>query len=243
MLSQRTLTGWLRVTCLLLIFCRLSTSEKVLGVETDEFDFDGLPGAQHEFKIEIGAGREECFYQPIVKGGKLHVSFEVIYGGDISVYLRDATAPQHVPNVDAHVNVRDGVMLMSAEQAGAYAICLDNTASRMASKLVYVYLVTYVEEEWSKYRQEIEDLQLTVTNFSETIKNVQQSITDSLVHQASSRMNVIRDWYLITGNNTYVQRMSIAMCLVIVISSCVQVYFVRRLFRYTNVTSTKKPRA
>lgn len=36
----------------------------------------------------------------------------------------------------------------------------------MASKLVYVYLVTYVEEEWTKYRQEIEDVQLTVTNFT-----------------------------------------------------------------------------
>ncbi|XP_052226657.1 transmembrane emp24 domain-containing protein 6-like isoform X1 [Dreissena polymorpha] len=247
MLSQRTLTGWLRVTCLLLIFCRLSTSEKVLGVETDEFDFDGLPGAQHEFKIEIGAGREECFYQPIVKGGKLHVSFEVLRGGD-------GTSALFLLNQDPVTGIftilqkteqvaRGGFQYGPFEETRAYAICLDNTASRMASKLVYVYLVTYVEEEWSKYRQEIEDLQLTVTNFSETIKNVQQSITDSLVHQASSRMNVIRDWYLITGNNTYVQRMSIAMCLVIVISSCVQVYFVRRLFRYTNVTSTKKPRA
>lgn len=53
--------------------------EVVLGRETDEFDFDGLPGAQHEFKMSVGAGREECFFQKIVEGGKLHVSFEVIY--------------------------------------------------------------------------------------------------------------------------------------------------------------------
>ena len=52
-------------------------AEVVLGTETDEFDFDGLPGAQHEFKIEVGAGKEECFYQKIVAGGKLHISFEV----------------------------------------------------------------------------------------------------------------------------------------------------------------------
>jgi hypothetical protein len=38
--------------------------------------------------------------------------------------------------------------------------------SRMASKLVYVFLVTYVEEEWSKYRQEIEEVELTVSNFT-----------------------------------------------------------------------------
>lgn len=49
---------------------------------------------------------------------------------------------------------------------GPYAICLDNTMSRMASKLVYVFLVTYVEEEWSQYRKEIEDVELTVSNFT-----------------------------------------------------------------------------
>jgi len=38
--------------------------------------------------------------------------------------------------------------------------------SMMASKLVYVYLVTYVEEEWTKYREEIEELHITVGNFS-----------------------------------------------------------------------------
>lgn len=53
------------------------SGERVLGEETDEFDFDGLPGAQHEFKIEIKPGHIECFYQKIVQGGKIHVSFEV----------------------------------------------------------------------------------------------------------------------------------------------------------------------
>ena len=65
------------VVDLLLLLPEMTSAEKILGVETDEFDFDGLPGAQHEFKIEIPAGKEECFYQKIVAGGKLHVSFEV----------------------------------------------------------------------------------------------------------------------------------------------------------------------
>ena len=51
--------------------------EKILGHETEEFDFDGLPGAQHEFKVEVGAGKEECFFQKVVAGGKMHISFEV----------------------------------------------------------------------------------------------------------------------------------------------------------------------
>ena len=56
-------------------------AEKVLGEEfNEEFDFDGLPGAQHEFKVEVRAGTEECFYQHAKVGAKFHVSFEVSSG-------------------------------------------------------------------------------------------------------------------------------------------------------------------
>lgn len=68
---------WLLINVLFSFLWSEGLAERVLGTETDEFDFDGLPGAQHEFKIEVGAGKEECFYQKIVAGGKLHISFEV----------------------------------------------------------------------------------------------------------------------------------------------------------------------
>ncbi|XP_060552557.1 transmembrane emp24 domain-containing protein 6-like isoform X4 [Ruditapes philippinarum] len=217
-------------------------AEVVLGTETDEFDFDGLPGAQHEFKIEVGAGKEECFYQKIVAGGKLHISFEVIYGGDtrINAYLRNPVNPGYIDSVE-YQGV--GTLMHHAQFTGPYAICLDNTMSRMASKLVYVFLVTYVEEEWSKYRQEIEEVELTVSNFTVSIQNVHESVKDALVHQAQSRMHVIKDWYLITGNNSYIQTWSICQCVVVIMCSGIQVFFVRRLFRGTNVTPTAKPRA
>ncbi|XP_045163995.2 transmembrane emp24 domain-containing protein 6-like isoform X4 [Mercenaria mercenaria] len=233
---------WLFLNVLFSIAWPEGWAEKVLGTETEEFDFDGLPGAQHEFKIEVGAGREECFYQKIVAGGKLHISFEVIYGGDmrLNIYLRN---PVNRGVIDAVENKPDGVLMHHAQITGPYAICLDNSMSRMASKLVYVFLVTYVEEEWSRYRQEIEDVELTVSNFSASIQTVQESVKETLVHQAQSRMHIIKDWYLITGNNTYIQRWSICQCIVVMMCSGIQVYFVRRLFRGTNVTPTSKPRA
>jgi len=43
----------------------------------DILDVYGLPGFQHEFRIEIKAGASECFYQKLRKEMKLHVSFEV----------------------------------------------------------------------------------------------------------------------------------------------------------------------
>ena len=71
--------------CLLLVtiftvFLPLTWQEEVMFGETnDDFDFDGLPGVQHEFKIEVPPGREECFYQNIKLGAQLHVSFQVSY--------------------------------------------------------------------------------------------------------------------------------------------------------------------
>ena len=53
------------------------SAERILGVENDDFDFDGLPGVQHEFKVEIPGGVEDCFFQRAATGAKLYVSFEV----------------------------------------------------------------------------------------------------------------------------------------------------------------------
>jgi len=68
---------WMCIVVIVSVGLPGGRAEIVLGREDDEFDFDGLPGAQHEFKVEVGAGTEECYYQMIKQGGKLHVSFEV----------------------------------------------------------------------------------------------------------------------------------------------------------------------
>ena len=41
--------------------------------------------------------------------------------------------------------------------------------SRLHSKLVYVYIVTYVQDEWENYVKEIEDLHITMGNFTVSI--------------------------------------------------------------------------
>jgi len=43
----------------------------------ERIDAYGLPGAQYEIKVEVGAAGMECFYQRLKKGAELHVSFEV----------------------------------------------------------------------------------------------------------------------------------------------------------------------
>lgn len=64
--------------CLSMLQIFYVSSERILGQErTDDFDFDGIPGANHEFKIEVAAGTEECFYQKVPKGGNIHINYEV----------------------------------------------------------------------------------------------------------------------------------------------------------------------
>lgn len=49
-----------------------------VGEEGEEdFSFDGLPGAQHEFKLEVPGNQEECFVQKVAQNAELHASFEV----------------------------------------------------------------------------------------------------------------------------------------------------------------------
>ena len=45
--------------------------------EDFDFDFDGLPGVNHEFKVEVAAGARECFYQSMKVDAFLQVAFHV----------------------------------------------------------------------------------------------------------------------------------------------------------------------
>ena len=45
--------------------------------EEFDFDFDGLPGVNHEFKVEVRAGSRQCFYQSMKEDAYLQVAFHV----------------------------------------------------------------------------------------------------------------------------------------------------------------------
>jgi hypothetical protein len=66
----------LAAICFVLRF-RVLSGERVLGQDNEDFDFDGLPGVLHEFKVDIPGGKEDCFFQKAVQGAKFYVSFEV----------------------------------------------------------------------------------------------------------------------------------------------------------------------
>ncbi|XP_063409920.1 transmembrane emp24 domain-containing protein 6-like [Mytilus trossulus] len=229
----------------LLTFFNVLKSEQILDKQNEDFDFDGLPGVSYEFKVEVNAGDEQCFYQKIAQGARLYVSFEALRGGDrlIDVILRDP----NMEILDSQIDQTEGSLEHETTVEGIYTICIDNTASMSryfyGSKRIYFYMGTYITAEWDKYIEEIEGLHLTVTNFTTSISAVQKSIEQAGEHQLQSRMTVVKDWYLITGINNYISWWSGLHIFITVFTSGFQVYFVRRLFRVPNVTPSLKPRA
>lgn len=66
--------------------------------------------------------------------------------------------------------------------------------------------------------------------FQTTVKMVESNINYMLQHQYHLRSQESRDYNLLIDNKTYVNRWSIMQMLLIMGTSTLQVYFVRKLF-------------
>uniref|UniRef100_A0AAG5D8K4 GOLD domain-containing protein n=1 Tax=Anopheles atroparvus TaxID=41427 RepID=A0AAG5D8K4_ANOAO len=93
---------------------------------------------------------------------------------------------------------------------------------------MYITVIRY--EEWEKFTKEIEDLNVNMDNFTNTISTVERNLNAMFQYQAHSRNNEARDYAIIMDNNAYVWKWSVLQILVIVFTTSVQVFFVRKLF-------------
>jgi hypothetical protein len=109
-------------------------------------------------------------------------------------------------------------------------VCIDNQFSRFAGKLVNLYITVVKYDDWEKFTKEIEDLNLNMQNFTQVIQTVEANMNVMFQFQANSRAREARDFALIKDNNSYVGTWSIVQIFVIVVTTTVQVYFVRKLF-------------
>ncbi|XP_062588057.1 transmembrane emp24 domain-containing protein 5-like [Saccostrea cucullata] len=232
------------ITSILLLFVTSLMNEGtrfVCGIDEGDFDYDALPGTTHEFKIEVKAGEEDCFAQMVALGAVFHVQYEVLRGGDRTI--RMIAIDPSLKTIQIEDPKSEGFISYKATMEGYHHVCMDNTHSRFSGKIVYIYIVTYIMEEWAKYMEEIQSISLTAQNFSRTLTDVQTSIDIVRFHQSESRMHVVRDWYLAIGNNKHIMYWSIFQISVIIMTSVFQIFCLRRLFRTTAVTPSQKPRA
>ena len=62
------------------------------------------------------------------------------------------------------------------------------------------------------------------------MNNVVGAVKDMLLQLSWSRQNYVADYYVVKNNNDSVQLWSLLLCAMIVVTSTLQIAFVRRLF-------------
>lgn len=132
--------------------------------------------------------------------------------------------------------------LAAVQQGGYYQLCIDNSVSHFAAKLVSMYVAAFKRDEWEKYIEELGTADVQVNNFTSALQHVDNNIGTMLRYLDGSRRQLSHDWYLVEGNNKYVLYWSLAQCIVIIISGIVQVVFYRKMFDNSKVYGSK-PRA
>ena len=217
---------------------------------------DGAPGVAMEYKVHVDAGKEDCYYQYVHEGATLYVSQQVLKGGTSLKHIFYSSAVELRSCVCTYVifvaggdnaigfAVRrpDGKIVHpyawkstteyeEQHAAGGYwSFCLDNQFSKFAAKLVNLYMTTFKYDEWEKFSEELQALDVTVQTFTDSLMNVDKRIQTMRQFQQLSRGLESRDFNVLESNMSYVSTWSVVQCLVILACGFVQVHFVKKLF-------------
>lgn len=199
--------------------------------------YENLPAVAMDYKVHIDPGKEDCYYQYVNPSATFYVSFQVLRGGDgmAGFAVRHPNGQLVLPyQWRASADYQD-----QQSTGGYYQVCVDNQFSRFADKLVNLYMTVIRYDQWDLYAKELEELNLSVENFTTSIQSVERNINEMLQYQNHMRGMEGRHLNLLTDNNAYVLRWSLIQIFVVVVTTVIQVYFVRKLF---DVKSTR-PRA
>merc|ERR1711892_819151 len=191
---------------------------------------DSAPGIAMEYKVHVEAGKEDCFWQFVHTGATLYVSYQVLKGGDGAIGMAVRNPKMTVVHPYAW-KASSEYEESDIESGGYYSVCLDNQFSRFSAKLVNLYITSFRYDEWEKFSQELQDMDVTVENFTSTLRRVDQRIQVMRQFQSMSMGGEARDFNLIQDNSSYVQTWSIAQIVVVILCTVVQVNFVKSLFK------------
>ncbi|CAD5112678.1 DgyrCDS1899 [Dimorphilus gyrociliatus] len=198
----------------------------------------GYPGFQYEFKVEVGAGKKECFYQYVKEQAQMHLSFEVLRGADRNV---DVTLKKDNRVIESHMWTFEGSSDIDITERGVYSLCIDNSFARFSSKVVYIYFVAYVTDEWQKYTEELKSFQISVNNFTRSARSVQEALQKTKAELFEKRKIDMYHMYLMIDTSWSINFWSTIFLIVLICTSALQVFFVRRLFKINKLPSVPRP--
>ena len=201
---------------------------RIAGFDDGGGWLDAAPGVAMEYKVHVEAGKEDCYWQYVHSGATFYVSAQVLKGGDgfIGVGIRQPRGKVVHPYAwKANAEYEE-----SDAQGGYYSVCLDNQFAKFSAKLVSIYITTFRYDEWEKFSEEVNDLDMSVGNFTEILSSVDKRIQVMRQFQQLSRGLGSRDYNVLLANSNYVTTWSLAQAIVVILAGITQVYFVKKLF-------------
>ena len=196
--------------------------------------------AEREMTVEIGAGKEDCFYETLKSGETLDVEYQVIDGGqrnELEIDFRIFN-PSGVPIV-ADFRKSDNAHRSTVDADGDYKICFDNSMSRFSPKIVFFEIIIENEDD-ANYDEfgdisfsedvAVENYDVQVTDIEEALKSIKERISRSRHFQDQLRAVEYRDRSMAEHNFENVNFWSVCHMTIMIIAGLCQVILVRSLF-------------
>jgi len=194
----------------------------------DVFDYDSKPFFAHSFKLKMSPYQEECVWQKVKAGSYLSFGYEVMRGGDRKV--RFALRDIYGRVLQSEPENEELFLERNVEDEGVLGFCMDNQDGKFTEKLLFFYLSGYVAHQWEISEEESQQYDIAASNITSALSTVDAKIQKMLNEQTVSRMHLVTDWYLISGNLKWVTYWSGFQSFIIAVVGFIQVFFIKRMF-------------
>ncbi|XP_040573662.1 transmembrane emp24 domain-containing protein 1 [Lepeophtheirus salmonis] len=202
----------------------------------------GEKDRESEWTVEIGAGKEECFYEQVNAGEIIEIDYQVVDGGsrnELDINFR-IYRPNNGMILVSDFKKSDNAHRTSVDLSGDYKICFDNAYSRFANKIVFFELIIDGEDEDEEDGEEVpednsllknmEEEDIQVSKIDKALKIMKEHMTRSRQFQDLIKASEYRDRSVAEHNFENVNFWSLVHLSIMIVSGICQVILVRSLF-------------
>ncbi|XP_062504198.1 transmembrane emp24 domain-containing protein 5-like [Corticium candelabrum] len=182
------------------------------------------------FTYRLEAGREECFFQDVPKDSTTEIEYQVIEGGDMDIDFSLYGVNGHVIRTDRRQ--ADGMHTVNSDKEGLVQFCFGNTFSRVTEKIVFIDIGVNRDDDdsWTTFDQIDDSVDSDFKPVADSVHRVTNDMEKVQRDQDHIRGREARDRHIVESNLFRIPMWSIVNCLVLILTTGLQVYFVRRLF-------------
>jgi len=220
--------------------CKMAAKKLILAIVIVIVEI--AAAVEREITVHVDAGKEECFFETVIKGNTLTVEYQVIDGGSTQMSELDINFrimnPRGQPLI-AEFKKSDGAHSQRVEELGDYKICFDNKFSYVSSKTVYFEMINENEDEDyddlagifdDDEEEDSEYYEVQVTDIEGKLKKIKEDIVKARHLQDLIRVTDLKDRTIMEHNFERVNVMSCLYVFVLIAAGLCQVVLVRSLF-------------